>query len=101
MKEKSWEEIQKEYAARKQEQQKTVSPLESGSGRWEKCPRCLGTGVSTCSMCKGLGHIKSHDVGVYNASGKVECPLCHGAKQMSCHEYGCQNGWIWIANITR
>ena len=99
MKEKSWEEIEKEYASIKKERREAT--LESGSGRWEKCPRCHGTGVSTCSMCKGLGHIVSSQIGVYTASGKTECPLCHGAKQMKCHEYGCNNGWIWVPNITR
>ena len=99
MKEKSWEDIQKEYAKIRQGESEEIA--HSSSGRWVKCSRCHGTGISTCSMCKGLGHVTAGQAGVYNASGKAECPLCHGAKQIACREYGCQNGWVWSANIIK
>ena len=84
--EKSWKEIEDEYAQAKRE--KTSHAGEAG--RWGKCPRCQGTGKATCPDCKGLGR------NMASTNRSEACPTCHGTGKANCPEPGCQGGWVKI-----
>jgi DnaJ-class molecular chaperone len=84
--EKSWKEIEQEYAQRKQERyDKGGKP-----GHWVKCPKCQGSFKVTCPACKGLGR------NMAIAYRKEPCPTCHGTTRADCAEPGCQGGWVWM-----
>jgi DnaJ-class molecular chaperone len=86
--EKSWKEIEEEYARRKQER------FEKGdkSGHWDKCPVCGGTSLVTCPACKGLGR------NMASQSRSSACPTCEGKAKSRCQSRGCQGGWVWVAD---
>ena len=84
--EKSWKEIEEEYANVKRER----NGLGGSAVRWGKCPRCQGTGKATCPACKGLGRDLSS-----LKKGEI-CPTCHGTGKSSCTQPGCQGGWVRV-----
>lgn len=83
--EKSWKDIEAEYAKAKREKQ-----MHSGdTGRWGKCPSCQGTGKATCPDCKGLGRNIA-------AIRSEPCATCRGTGKSNCSHPGCQGGWVKI-----
>lgn len=84
--EKSWKEIEEEYA-----EAKKVKQSHSGdAGRWGKCPVCQGTGKATCPACKGLGR------NLASARRSEACPVCAGTGKSHCVQPGCQGGWVKV-----
>jgi hypothetical protein len=96
MQEKSFKEIEQEYERRKLES----SLLGNKGGHWQKCPRCNGTTVATCEVCKGLGHIGTRQGNLKNPSGKVSCNACGGTGRARCNHPACQGGWVWVSDKT-
>jgi DnaJ-class molecular chaperone len=84
--EKSWKEIEEEYASAKREK----NGMLGSTGRWGKCPRCQGTGKATCPTCKGLGRDLS------SMKKSEVCSNCRGTGKASCPQPGCQGGWVRV-----
>jgi hypothetical protein len=85
--EKSWKEIEQEYAQARKEKQSRAGD----SGRWGKCPACEGTGKTTCPSCKGLGRDLSSN------RRSEACPTCRGTGKANCSHAGCQGGWVKVS----
>ncbi len=86
--EKSWKEIEEEYAKAKREKASHTGE----TGHWGKCPRCQGSGKATCPTCKGLGR----NMGSLNRN--ESCPVCHGTGKAPCPQPGCQGGWVRVVD---